>query len=358
MAGKRKCLSLKEKLEIIEESEKNGLSTRKLAEKFKVDIDDFEAEDNLPLAQLFPNVKDTFVNLKQFASIDSDLPTESAELTIVDCIEEIQEAHETTPNSETEEEESEIVPVSKISSLSEACARVAGGIFEKASRSTSAGKFTNSFTKANARDMWQQITVILNATPGARKDWSQWRKTWHDLRCNAKNKKSEIIRHQRGTGGGSPLPPEESLSVTDKIITEMIGPTAISGDQAVPQLNVNFDFEPQCEYITVTVVDDEKGEKETNKFPQQATVNLLSTPRCGGTSSQAEVKTKRWSKRGERSQQTVATCGKLADQNQQQLDLMRHYYMRKLEIMEQDLLVIQNISETLKSISEYFKDEV
>ncbi|KAI4468157.1 hypothetical protein MML48_2g00004291 [Holotrichia oblita] len=221
-----------------------------------------------------------------------------------------------------------------------------------------AGKFTNSFTKANARDMWQQITVILNATPGARKDWSQWRKTWHDLRCNAKNKKSEIIRHQRGTGGGSPLPPEESLSVTDKIITEMIGPTAISGDQAVPQPNVNFDFEPQCEYITVTVVDDEKGEKETNKFPQQATVNLLSTPRCGGTSSQAEVKTKRESKRGERLQQTVATCGKLADQNQQQLDLMRHYYMRKLEIMEQDLLVKQNISETLKSISEYFKDEV
>ncbi|KAI4454507.1 contactin 5 [Holotrichia oblita] len=115
--------------------------------------------------------------------------------------------------------------------------------------------------------MWQQITVILNATPGARKDWSQRRKTWRDLRCNAKNKKSEIIRHQRGTGGGSPLIPEEILSVTDQIITEMIGPTAISGDQAVTQPNDNFDFESQCEYITVTVVDDVKTQKEIEKSP-------------------------------------------------------------------------------------------
>lgn len=85
-------------------------------------IDDFEEEDNIPLAQLFPTIKDTFVNLKQFAFIDSDLLTESVELTITDCIEEIQERGETKPDYEIEDEESEIVPMSNISSLSEACA--------------------------------------------------------------------------------------------------------------------------------------------------------------------------------------------------------------------------------------------
>lgn len=111
------------------------------------DIDDFEEEDNIPLAQLFPNIKDTFVNLKQFATIDSDLPTESAELTIIDCIEEIQETDECTPNSETEEEELEIVPVSNISSLSEACA--------------SLRDLENFFNKINNFDMSTNISQLL-----------------------------------------------------------------------------------------------------------------------------------------------------------------------------------------------------
>lgn len=86
-----------------------------------IDFDDFEEEDNIPLAQLFPTVKDTFVSLKQFASFDNDLQTESAGLKIMDCIKEIQESDETTPNSETEEK-SETVLESNILNLSEACA--------------------------------------------------------------------------------------------------------------------------------------------------------------------------------------------------------------------------------------------
>lgn len=89
-----------------------------------IDVEDFEEEDNIPLAQLFPTLNDTFVSLKEFASIDSDVETESAELTIIDCIEEVRQTSQSTSDSETEDEneEPEIVPVSNISSLSEACA--------------------------------------------------------------------------------------------------------------------------------------------------------------------------------------------------------------------------------------------
>lgn len=86
-----------------------------------VDSNGFEEQDNIPLAELFPTIKDTLVDLEQFALIDSNVPTESSELNISDCIEEIREISETIPNSELEEEELEVIPVSNISSLSEAC---------------------------------------------------------------------------------------------------------------------------------------------------------------------------------------------------------------------------------------------
>lgn len=37
MAGKRNHLSIKEKIDVINKSKKNGLSTRKLTERFEVD---------------------------------------------------------------------------------------------------------------------------------------------------------------------------------------------------------------------------------------------------------------------------------------------------------------------------------
>lgn len=38
------------------------------------------------------------------------------------------------------------------------------------------GKFTNDFTFKTAQKLWEKLASILNAVPGARKDWRQWRK--------------------------------------------------------------------------------------------------------------------------------------------------------------------------------------
>lgn len=85
------------------------------------EIDEFDEEDNIPLAQLFPTIQDTLLNLKEFAAIDNDVETETAELSIANCIEEIQNGSENTSSSEAEDDEPEIVPISNISNLSDAC---------------------------------------------------------------------------------------------------------------------------------------------------------------------------------------------------------------------------------------------
>lgn len=87
-----------------------------------VNMDDFEEEDNIPLAQLFPTLNDTFLNLKTFALIDNDVATETEELTISNCIEEVRQMNPTNSDSETDDEEPEIIPGPNIASLSEACA--------------------------------------------------------------------------------------------------------------------------------------------------------------------------------------------------------------------------------------------
>ncbi|KAG5868408.1 hypothetical protein JTB14_020950 [Gonioctena quinquepunctata] len=54
---------------------------------------------------------------------------------------------------------------------------------------------------------------------------SKMQKSWQDL-SQTKKKKSEQIKHARGTGGGPPLPPE--LDITDELILSTIAPTAIT----------------------------------------------------------------------------------------------------------------------------------
>lgn len=81
-------------------------------------IDDFDEEDDIPLTQLFPTIADTLLNLKQYASIDNDILTESPDLSVKDCIEEVYENN----SDDIEDEEFEIK--TSISNLTEACAKL------------------------------------------------------------------------------------------------------------------------------------------------------------------------------------------------------------------------------------------
>ncbi|KAK4886614.1 hypothetical protein RN001_002885, partial [Aquatica leii] len=80
--------------------------------------------------------------------------------------------------------------------------------------------------------------------------------TWHDLRSNAKAKKASILKHRNGTGGGSHLPENEQLtSVEDKIV-DLVGPTAVSGDDKMSEPVVTFDFNFKIEYLNFQIIDD------------------------------------------------------------------------------------------------------
>lgn len=37
-------------------------------------------------------------------------------------------------------------------------------------------KFSSKFSHKNAQELWSEVTETLNALPGAKKTWDQWRK--------------------------------------------------------------------------------------------------------------------------------------------------------------------------------------
>ncbi|CAG9770092.1 unnamed protein product [Ceutorhynchus assimilis] len=106
------------------------------------------------------------------------------------------------------------------------------------------GKFTSTYTHAVSMVLWKQVASILNAIPGgANKEWTQWRKTWVDLKKQVKNKKSKEKQHIYGTGGGPPLPPtlEDVDKTTDEKIFEIITPVAFEGNRDVPEPQIVFE---------------------------------------------------------------------------------------------------------------------
>lgn len=38
------------------------------------------------------------------------------------------------------------------------------------------GKFSSTFTCKTAQQLWIRLTIMLNALPGTKKEWKQWRK--------------------------------------------------------------------------------------------------------------------------------------------------------------------------------------
>ncbi|XP_044765607.1 uncharacterized protein LOC123321885 [Coccinella septempunctata] len=110
------------------------------------------------------------------------------------------------------------------------------------------GKFTKDFTYQKAQALWEQVTNLLNCVPnGAVKPWSKWRKTWQDMKKNAKAKNASIKRYSAGTGGG-PAPKE--LSEVDSDIVSMLSSNQLNGLE-VEETEVEFSFlssQPENEY--------------------------------------------------------------------------------------------------------------
>ncbi|XP_044767189.1 uncharacterized protein LOC123323052 [Coccinella septempunctata] len=76
-------------------------------------------------------------------------------------------------------------------------------------------KFSSTFSRQDSIALWKDLTNILNGTPGAKKDWKEWRKSWHDIQSRTKTKKAQINAHSSKTGGG---PATVDLSEADETV--------------------------------------------------------------------------------------------------------------------------------------------
>ncbi|CAI6358351.1 unnamed protein product [Macrosiphum euphorbiae] len=101
------------------------------------------------------------------------------------------------------------------------------------------GKFSASFTNEKATNLWQELTASLNSIPGSIKEWKAWRRTWHDMKGNAKSKKVKL--NFRTTGGGESI--ATPLKKLDESLVGIIGEVPIIGDPRIMESSVSFDFQ-------------------------------------------------------------------------------------------------------------------
>lgn len=65
------------------------------------------------------------------------------------------------------------------------------------------GAFSNSFTHKDAENLWKKVAHVLNAMPGACKDWTAWRKIYQDAKGGVKRTLAKNAKERKKTGGGS-----------------------------------------------------------------------------------------------------------------------------------------------------------
>lgn len=83
----------------------------------------FDEEDEIPLAQLFPRVGNEIVDVDEFTSLKSHVPTESPNFSISEIVDELcnNDKEHNSDNSDVDESET---PKSTLSSMSEVCAKL------------------------------------------------------------------------------------------------------------------------------------------------------------------------------------------------------------------------------------------
>lgn len=103
------------------------------------------------------------------------------------------------------------------------------------------GRFAPQFTKSKSKDLWEELTIILNSVPnGAAKDWCGWRKSWIDVKKYSKSKFAAVKKYQCSTVGGPPMKPPKSNDFDEQIF-EMITQVAATGNDNIPEPTIEDD---------------------------------------------------------------------------------------------------------------------
>ncbi|KAK5638456.1 hypothetical protein RI129_012751 [Pyrocoelia pectoralis] len=72
-------------------------------------------------------------------------------------------------------------------------------------------KFDKTFTVKELNTLWEQLSVTLNRLDGAKKSSRGWRKCWHDLRRNTKEKVAKLRLQGRSTSQEDLTPIQEKV---------------------------------------------------------------------------------------------------------------------------------------------------
>ncbi|XP_016656236.1 uncharacterized protein LOC107882427 [Acyrthosiphon pisum] len=102
------------------------------------------------------------------------------------------------------------------------------------------GKNTSKSTVKQRQKLWESLAEALNSEVGPNKSWSEWRKTWCDLKTNVKGKAGANRKERNKTGGGE-LDLEVFSEFENKIL-EMLGPTIVEGHTSVDESAADISF--------------------------------------------------------------------------------------------------------------------
>ncbi|XP_050064808.1 uncharacterized protein LOC126553730 [Aphis gossypii] len=102
------------------------------------------------------------------------------------------------------------------------------------------GKNTSKSTVKQRQKLWERISEVLNSEVGPNKSWSEWRKTWCDLKTNVKSKAGCNRKERNKTGGGEV--DLEVFSEFENKILELIGPTIVEGHSSVQESTADISF--------------------------------------------------------------------------------------------------------------------
>ncbi|CAH1970762.1 unnamed protein product [Acanthoscelides obtectus] len=196
-------------------------------------------------------------------------------------------------------------------------------------------KQTNQYTSADARKLWVELSEKLNAIPGATKQWTEWRKTWTDMKTRAKRKKSENKKEASQTGGG-PSSAESLNEIDDKVLEIMGGEILIEGLQ-VPELGLLYTLPKEAEVGEVPVCKSYPVHDNDDKDKE----NL-----CPNNIKEKNLKRVRPPHGTKRCRQTNSIPSSVHDLVAAQLQLNQikeNYYKKKIEVLER----IASSSETI-----------
>ncbi|KAF5301668.1 hypothetical protein FQR65_LT19206 [Abscondita terminalis] len=207
------------------------------------------------------------------------------------------------------------------------------------------GKFTNSFTRKDGQKQWEGIADVLNAIPGAKKEWHQWRKSWQDLRVKAKQKQAALRRHALATGGGPAM--TDDITPVEEDVISTIAPVTIEGHE-IEESVVDFDFD-----FSTNVVENNSLSIQF-ETPIQSdhdyTSIMQSEPGTSSSKPSNAIKFDSWTPKKKAKNVESTNTDKLVALSEKKLEIKAAYYKEKLALLKQNNEIKENINKTLNRI--------